>query len=133
MELLTRIREGWRISGETRATKWKDTRRALILGGLSLSVTLGSIAAWVAQTRRDQFDAKVAYCQAREESSAKLSRFANSVGDFADGVTDIVQHSSNPESPGVVRLQELTTTLSFAARSYQSVSFEQCMAESAAP
>lgn len=53
MEVLTTIRDRWRLSGETRMTKWKDTRRAIILGLLSLSVTLGSLTAWVAQTRHD--------------------------------------------------------------------------------
>jgi hypothetical protein len=113
-------------------TKWRDTRRALILGGLSLGVTMGSIAAWVGQTRRDAEESKVAFCKVRAESSTKLSTFANSVGDFADGVTDIIQHG-DPANPNVIRLGGLSLDLSVAARSYQPVTFDECMAATAAP
>jgi hypothetical protein len=53
MDLLTGIRSRWHESGESRQVTWKYVRRALILGTLSLGVTLASIAVWVAQTRHE--------------------------------------------------------------------------------
>jgi hypothetical protein len=132
MGLLKRTRARWIDSGENRQVKWKNVRRALLLASVSLSVTLAGIVGWVAQNQREDYENKVAFCHVREDASTELSTFARSVRDFAIGVRDITA-AANPDNPNVVRLTALSSNLAAAANAYQPVTFEECMAATAAP
>lgn len=84
MERLTRIRRTWRESGETRQVTWKYVRRALILGALSLGITLASIVVWIGQTRHEAAAKAHQQCVARVEARADLRGAFVGIFDYLD-------------------------------------------------
>lgn len=138
MAPLREMKARWDAKGQTEAVKWKWVRRALILGGLSLSVSLCGAVVWVRDQRAQsaaeaasaayqaewaqyiQVRGEVTRCEQRVEGSAKLSDLADatsegfqSVDHTFDRIVGVFEAAApSPPSPRLIEIRTAVNDLS---------------------
>jgi hypothetical protein len=95
MRTFRAAKERWDHTGETRTTKWRDTRRALLLGGFALSTAFAGTVAWVRDTREE--NQRTAYAQELSDYQRCLDR-AKSGGELRGALIAGVDHAEETEA-----------------------------------